>query len=387
MRSFHAIMICFVVFAVISGGCSFKERQYGKFTEEEIAKMPYAQVEGLPEPTGGITLSIMGETITANEIVNNEPVLEVLSPMAELGVYDFFYVKAKPTVSQLVKTKASDVLIYNLAKKNVPSKIDEMLEKAVEKEVSKYIANYNNNYALAEKAFKEMGFADWNAFREYKKKYVMTQMYMSKKIKTDKPIAHSDMIARYNMYISKQDPDFTWETRVKMRVIDIQPDKLAGDEIKTSDGETKEQAAARKGGELVKRIKAGEDFGKLAEANTHGIGKKTGGLWADTTVGSLAEPYDALEKAALKLNVGDVSDVIAADGHVFIMKLEDKRLGGTVPFIEVQGRIEGELRLIEQRLEYGKVFEDIVKQANVKDLEVFTDYCIKEAFAIIRSSK
>ena len=172
-----------------------------------------------------------------------------------------------------------------------------------------------------------------------------------------------------------------------MRVIDIQPDKLASDEIKVENGESREEATLRKGKELLERIKAGENFGKLAEANSNGVGKKTGGLWADRAVGSLVEPYDALEKAAEKMDSGDISDVIEVEGHVFVMKLEDKRIGGTVPFTEVQGRIESELRLISQRAEYNKVFVEIVQQANVKDLDIFTNYCLKQAFDIIQKSK
>jgi parvulin-like peptidyl-prolyl isomerase len=387
MRSYYMIMVFSVVFAVISSGCKLKERQYGKFTKDEISKMPYAKVEGLPEPSGGVTLSIMGQTVTANEIVNNQPVIKSLAPMADLGVYDLFTIKAKPLVSQIVMSKVSDVLVYNLAKKNAPSNIDEVLEKAAEKEVNRHLAKYGHNRARAESAFKKMGFFDWDDFTEFKKKVVMTQMYMSKKIKKDIPIAHDDMIARYNIFIANKDPDFIWDSRLKMRVIDIQPDKLASDEIKVENGESRKQATLRKGKELLERIKAGENFGKLAEANSHGVGKKTGGLWADRAVGSLVEPYDALEKAAEKMDSGDISDVIEVEGHVFVMKLEDKRIGGTVPFTEVQGRIESELRLISQRSEYNKVFAEIVQQANVKDLDIFTNYCLKQAFDIIQKSK
>ncbi|MCF7956214.1 MAG: peptidylprolyl isomerase [Phycisphaerae bacterium] len=407
MRSYCMITVFSVVFAVIIGGCRFKEREYGKFTEEEISKMPYAKVEGLPEPSGGVTLSIMGETITANEIVNNEPVLEALTPMAILAIYvkrggdaeygkddmkniyDNFYEKAKPVVSQIVMSKVSDVLVYKLAKKNAPSNIDEILEKAAEKEANKHLAKYGHNRARAESAFKAMklGISDWKDFTEFQKKFIMTQMYISKKIKRDIPISHGDMVARYNEYIAENDPNFIWDSRLKMRVIDIQPDKLTSDEIKVENGESRKQAALRKGKELLERIKAGEDFGKLAETNSHGVGKNTGGLWPDWSVGSLAEPLDVLEKAAEKMEAGDDPDVIETDGHVFIMKLEDKRVGGTVAFTEVQGRIESELRLIAQREEYNKLFTEIVEQANVKDLDVFTDYCLKQAFEIITKLK
>jgi len=382
MRSYQIITVCTLAFAIITSGCNLKQREYGKFTQEEIDNMPYATTEDLPVPTGGITISVIGQTLTADEIFSNPRVIEVLKPHADLGIYEIFFKKAKPTVSQVVISKASDVLIYHLARKSASSNIDEQLEGAVEKEINNHVANYGNNYALAEKAFKDMGYSDWKSFREFKKKLIMTQMYMSKQVKKDIPIPHSAMVARYN---ELKDEYYTWQGMLKMRVIDIQPDKLAAYDIK--EGETKIQAAQRKASELSIRAKAGEDFAKLAETNSHGIGKNTGGLWAEVTPGSLNTPYDILEKAAEKMNAGDISLPIKTDGHVFIMKLEEKRIGGTTPFAEVQQRIENELKLIQQRKEYNQIFADIVKQANVKDLDVFTNYCVRRAFDIIRNEK
>jgi len=377
------VIVFTVLFSVFSTGCSFKERQYGKFTEEQIENMAYAQTKDLPKPSGGVALSVLGETLTADQVVNNQQVIEALAPMAEFRDYEIFQKKARPTVSQIVISKASDALIYHAARRNAQSNIDEVLKKAVETEISKHVANYENNYALAEKAFKDMGFVDWNDFKEYKKKLVLTQFYMSKKVNKDIPIMHRDMIARYNALKKEY---FQWDGLLKMRVIDIQPEKLAPDEIDTANSETKNKAAVRKAIKLIERIKAGEDFGKIAEANTHGVGKSTGGLWENVTMGSLADPYDVLEKAAEKMEAGDVSNVIEVKGHVFIMKLEDKRPAGTTPFTEVQDRIEAELKIIQQRIEYNKIFAEIVQQADIKDLDIFTDYCLKRAFIIITGS-
>jgi parvulin-like peptidyl-prolyl isomerase len=379
MRSYYKVMIFVVLLGVISGGCKLKERQYGKFTEEELANLGYPTIEGLPAVSGGITVSVMGEAITVDEVVNSERVIEALTPLADLGVYNLFRKNAKATVEQIVVGKVSDVLIYHLAKKNAQSNIDEVLDKAVETEISKHVANYENNYALAEKAFKNMGFTDWKSFRQYKRKFVMTQFYMSSKVKKDKPIAHSDMIARYN---SLKD-QYQWDGVLKMRVIDIHPDKLDPSEIDTANSETKEQAALRKGKELLELIKTGKDFGGLAQTHSDGIGNKTGGLWGETTPGILKPPYDVVDKAAEKMNGGDVSDLIVTDGHVFIMKLEEKLEGGYTPFVEVQGRMEAELKILQQRVEYNKIFAEVVAQADIRDLDIFVEYCLRRAFVLI----
>lgn len=396
MRSYYIIIVFAAALAVISCGCSMKESHYGKFTEEEVSKMAYAKVEGLPEPSGGVTISVMSETVSADEVVNNEPVLATLARILSISeFYEVFAVKARPLIVEEIKNIVSKKYIYYTAKKNAPSSIDEMLEKIVKKEVDRHLANYDNNGALALSAFKTekefigMGVTDWKSFREYKKMMFMVRMYLSKKIKKDKPIMLDDMKARYNAYITKEivnenKPPIIWDYKLKMRVIDIHPDKLAPNEIDSANEETRQQAALRKGKELLNLInEKGEDFGKLAEAHSHGVGNDTSGLWAERIFGSLAEPYDTLEKAADKMNISDVSNVIEVKGHVFIMKLEDKREGGTVPFADVQGRMESEIRDLQQQIEYEKVLSEIVDQIDVRDLDIFTDYCLKRAFELI----
>lgn len=384
MRSYYIAMVLAIFVGLISCGCQIKQNNFGKFTEEEVSAMGFAQVDGLPEASGGITLSIMGETITADEVVNTEAMIKGLGALNEFGSYESFERKAREPVSRVIMGKVSDILLYQLARKDSPDNIDDMLVKAVDKEVDKHVANYENNFAKAEAAFKGMGFADWDDFREYKKKLVMTQFYISKQIKKDQPISHSEMVARYNALKKEY---FDIKGLLKIRVIEIEAGKLAADEIDSASGETAGQAAVRKGKELSKRAKDGEDFAELAEANSHGIARKVGGLWPDVTVGSLAAPYDELEKAAEMMEPGDVSDVIEAGGYVFVMKLDDKRKASVTPFTEVQDRIEAEIRLIQQRVEYNRVLVEIVEQAEVKDREVFTNYCLRHAFEIINSSK
>lgn len=394
MRSYFMIMVIAVVFTLIFGGCSLKEKEYGKFTAEEVARMPLVKAESLPDPTGGVTLSILSETITADDVVNNEKVIELLTPFAKTGLYELFAVKARDTLLTEIKERVSKKYIYHTAKKNAPSNIDEMLEKMIEQEVNRHLANYKNNYALAESAFKtekeflDMGVTDWKSFREYKKMMIMVRMYLSKKIKKEKPVKLSDMKAIYDMYVRRKHPEFVWDYELQLRVIDIQPDKLTPEQVDSASGETREQAALRTGKELLERINKGENFGRLAKEYSHGIGNDKGGLWEIHIFGSLAEPYDQLDKAADKMKVGDVSkDVIEAIGHVFILRLEGKREGGIAPFAEKQDRIEMEIKNLQQQIEYNKVLAEISSKIEVKDIDIFTDQCLRRAFELIEKRK
>lgn len=367
-----ALLICALCTYFI--GCS-NNNQYGKFSPEQMKDIPIVKRSELPPPTGGVTLSVMGETISVEDILAQPKAEEVLKPLAESGNYDLFRTQARPIIARTVMGKVSDIMIYHLASKEHPPNMESHIDKLVQKEVNNFVSNYNNDYAQAERAFKKMGITDWNEFREYKKKLMITQAYLAKKIKNDDPITHGEMITRYN---ELKDEFFQWEGKMKFRLIDIVPDKLEPGEI--SEGETAYQAAVRKAKDLKQKLENGEEFSNLAETHSHGIGKNNGGLWEPVSEGSLAEPYDQLEKAAKSMEPGDISEIIETGGHVFIMKLEDKTESGNTPFAEVQDRIEEEIKLIRQRKEYNKIISDIVKQANVSNMELFTKYSLQKAY-------
>lgn len=374
------IIICGFAFLAVCG-CTFKEKEYGKFNEEELSAIPLAMRTQLPAASGGLTLSVVGETITVDEIIRPPAVIEALTPiaMAENASFESFRSQAKPFLARIVMGKVSDILIYHLAKKNAPSNIDSVLDKAVEKEVNNFVAIYGNDYAKAEKAFKEMGLVDWDGFRQYKKKLLITQSYVAKQLQKNLPIMHRDMVNRYN-----KDERYKWDGIFRFRVIDIQADKLSADKIDTANGETADKAALRIARQLKKRLNEGEDFASLAQAHSLGIGNNNGGLWHDVTQGSLASPYDAIEAAAATLEPTEISEPIVSGGHVFIVKLEEKTEGGSTPFKDVQDQIEAEIRLIQQRNEYNKVIADIIQQANVADMDTFTEHCLKRAYRIIK---
>jgi parvulin-like peptidyl-prolyl isomerase len=384
MRTYSIIMVFCVVFGFILSGCTAKERLYGEFTEEEIAEMGYAKVDGLPPASGGVTLSIMGETVTSDEIIDNELLIKRLEPMTKYGIYEIFEKNARETVDIFIMNKVSDILIYQMAKKNAPPNIDEILEKSVESEVNQHVAVYGNDFAKAEEAFKEIGITSWDAFREHKKKLIMTQFYISKNVKKDIPIMHSDMLAMYNALKKKY---FIQVGKLTMRVIEIDANKLTADEIDTANGETAEDAAVRKATGLVKQLRENADFAKLAKTHSHGAKRKKGGLWNEMTTASINEPYDVLGKAAESMEPGDVSGVIKAGEYVFIMKLEDKIVGKVTPFAEVQGILESRLKMSQQRAVYNKALADIVNHAEIRDLGVFSDYCIKRAYEVITNKK
>ena len=63
------ILVSLALFLIsLSPGCGQNEAT-GKFTEEEMEAIPMATTDHLPEPSGGLVLSVYTETITAEEVI------------------------------------------------------------------------------------------------------------------------------------------------------------------------------------------------------------------------------------------------------------------------------------------------------------------------------
>lgn len=90
------------VFLVV--GCGSGDEP--KLTEEELAKIPFAQREGLPEASGGFVLAVGGETVTADEIVL--PLIEGFRPMARSTDFEQFKQRARGELERILLSKISN---------------------------------------------------------------------------------------------------------------------------------------------------------------------------------------------------------------------------------------------------------------------------------------
>jgi len=370
-----------MVALVLSGGCENDAQVTGRFTEEEMARIPLSRRTDLPEPSGGLALSVKSETITVNQIV--PPVIKAINLPAGID-RDSFRLRTRPVVREAVISKITDMLLYHEARKKAPENIDEQLETAVENEVNKLLASYGNDYALAQEALAEQGM-NWQQYREFQKKLLLTRSYYaSESLMKDTPITHSDMLDYYQA-MQRDDFEFKgllrkedvkWDGFFLFRLIDIRFDK-----VEVAPGGTPRAAVLQKADELIKKIKQGEDFGELAMAHSHGHRAKMGGLWTKVSEGSsLNRPYDVLIPLAEKMEPGEVAGPVESGGHVFIMKLEEKKKGGVAPFQELQARIELDIQLARRKSRFDKLIARLMSQANITGLDRFIDVCVEKAW-------
>ncbi len=352
--------------AFLLSGCSKNKLPQGKFTEEQMETIPYADQSELPQASGGLVLGIGSETITVDEVLAF--VERELKPIAEQHAnLATFRNQALPHIRDTLRGKVTEILLYQEAQKNSPENIDEIIEKAVESEISRFVSSYDNNYALAENAIKQMGM-DWQSFREYEKKLIMTQTYISSTLKEEKRFAYRNLV---DYYESIKDEQFTMPGVMEFSIIDIDPEKLTAG--------VDPEAHAK---EILARLEAGEDFAEVAKQSSHGPFAATGGKLEPVTPGSnsLTEPYGTLAKHAQQMQSDQITGPIEIQEHLFILKLNHLQHRETKSFAEVQPLIEQQLQFLYRQEQYNKLVSKLILKADIQQLEQFAQFCTREAY-------
>lgn len=343
-----------------------------KFSEEELAAIPLAQRENLPEPSGGFVLVVGGETITSDEIITG-PVLEYFKPIAKKS-FEQFKKQARPELERFISTKISNVLLYQQARRDAGTGIDleDALEKATETEVRRFIAGFDGDYAKAEQALKQMGM-DWDEFREYQKKMILSQDYIRRQMPENRPVTYGELVSYYN---EMKEEHFAAPEIITFRLIDLPVPEFKMTESNTSPPQKTRELANK----LLERLSKGEDFGQLAEQYSQGHRASFGGLWKPVQPGALAEPYDVLAAEAEKMTPSQIAGPIESGGHIFIMKLEEKKPKSFVPLEEVQKEVEAKILFERRKTAVDELSAQLVQQAALNKKDEFTDFCLEKIY-------
>jgi hypothetical protein len=366
------VMVC--VCASVLGGCGMVDNLLGRPDKDSIPNCPPPRRDtNRPPCSGGMVLPVNGELITINEVI--QPQLDDLKPIAQNGDYLDFRRRAKPLISQSIDNKVSNIVLHQKARKEMKEGIDEQLDKAADTEIKHFLAGFNGNYADAEKAIEKMGM-DWKSFREYQKKLILVQYFLSEELKEKRPITYSEMMEYYE---NAKDEQFHTSATVQFRLIDIVPSKLKMD---ANDPNMTRAASAKQLAQTVlEKLKEGEDFGKLAKQYSYDrVRAPLGGLWTPVTVGSLAQPYDVLEPEAAKLEAGQVAGPIEAKDHIFILKLESKTAESYEQFEKVQHNVEMSIKFQRRKEAVDKLVNKLMAQADTGDRNLFLELCMQKAY-------
>ena len=130
------------------------------------------------------------------------------------------------------------------------------------------------------------------------------------------------------------------------------------------DAEESKKVQARKKIETVqKKVSQGEEFGLLAKANSEGPTAQREGDLGYFSRGQMVKPF---EDAAFALNIGEVSGIVETQFGYHLIKVTDKKPARTIPYKEVQLKLEQHLKNEKEKTEIQGYIENLKKSATIK---------------------
>jgi parvulin-like peptidyl-prolyl isomerase len=368
------ILVGACVASLLLAGCDSKNKK-AALTDEEIRQRTIAL-----KPVRADALVVSGEAVTFDEIIavsspeegESVPLRDKLVELAKGTTLPQFLELARPQIRQRLNNSITTVILYKRAKRQLGDKADEQLDKIVEKELRRFILEHGDNGAAADAALQEMGMSR-QRFKEYRKKQILSQYYVTSKFPYNRPITHHEMIECYDRI---KDRDFRQAGLVQFRLIDIQPAKVP----RSGGNDDPIQAARNLAKDLMGKLQAGEDFAELAKKYSNDHRSSTGGLWPAVDPDSLAPPYDLLAARSRDMKVGEVAGPIETPEHVFIVKLEQKQEKGYRPYAEVQDQVEQQIKVDRRVQALDQLNEEVAKQVALADTSGFVDACLERLY-------
>ena len=367
-----------ILILLLISGC--EDGNKSDLTDAESRRRAITQKITVSEAAGESVLVVGGEVITSGQIIATPvehsemavSLAEHFKPIAQTSTLEQFKKWARPEIEEFLMSKITEILLYQEAKRQAGKNLDEALEKVAETEVRKFILDCGGDQAKAEEKLKQMGM-DRNGFKENRKRFILTQWYIASKFLDDRPITYKELMKYYDQM---KEQSFVIPAKLQFRLIDIQPNKLEMADPNQSQLEQARNLADK----LIRQIQAGEDFGELAKQYSHGHRREFGGLWQPVQPDSLAKPYDILAAEAQKIEPGQIAGPIEVEGHIFIMKLEEKSTKSYEPFEKVQEELEQKIIFNRRKDAFDKLNAEITQQVAPAEKNKFTDFCLEKIY-------
>jgi peptidyl-prolyl cis-trans isomerase C len=176
--------------------------------------------------------------------------------------------------------------------------------------------------------------------------------YLKKEVTSKVEVSEEDLKAYYE---SHKD-EFKMPEMVRARHILIKIDPSASDNDK--------KKAREKAEDILKKIKAGEDFAKLASDLSDDPGSKAkGGDLGFFPKGIMVKSF---EDVAFSLKPGEVSGIVETQFGYHIIKVEEKKEPGMEPFDTAKDKIKQKLLQERTKTKVTEFIEKAIKEANIE---------------------
>jgi peptidyl-prolyl cis-trans isomerase SurA len=366
-----------VLMLLLIGGCGGGSNPTGA----ELERRALARKIRLVEALGGFVLMVGGETVTSDEIIESPAELggvfvlpiEYFKPIAQVSELEEFKERVRGQFKEILTAKISSILLYQQAKRQVGENIEGALEKQAEKALREFVLAFGGDQIRADEALEQRGM-DWKSFKEYQKKSILIQWYVTSQLPNNRPVTYRELMDCYN---EMKDEYFARPAMIQFRLIDIQPARL-----KVWAPSERHELAKKLASRLLTRIQSGEDFVELVKQYSHGPMREFGGLWQPVQPGSLAAPYDMLAAEAENTKAGQVANLVVTPEHVFIMKLEEKQSAGYEPFGKVQRQAREKIIFDRRNEVVDRVNAGLMQQVELSKTDEFIDFCLEKIYQV-----
>lgn len=157
-------------------------------------------------------------------------------------------------------------------------------------------------------------------------------------------------------YYEKHSAQFKIPEKAKARHIMIKAETAASPDVK--------KKARERAEEVLKKIKTGEDFAKLAAEYSDDPGSKAkGGELGFLEKGKTFKTFD---EAAFKLNPGEVSDIVETPYGFHIIKMDEKKKEEVQPFESVRDTVMTKARDEMKAEKINEFLTQVMKDGDVK---------------------
>jgi foldase protein PrsA len=242
------------------------------------------------------------------------------------------------------KEALTSVLHYQIMSKHIADQVKETDE--IKKEADENFAKFEEftKQQLGQPEKMNQFYADKKVTKEEVKQFFLDQVklisYFGKDIKEE------DKKKEY-----EQAKKLGYLTEADVRHILISTEKRSKAEAK------------KKAEELVKKLRGGADFAKLATENTDDPGsKETGGLYQYNAMQPLAQTVEAYRNAAMTLPLNKISDPIETEFGYHIMRVEKRK---EQTYDEVKKDITKMLAQEKEHEFYNNKLKGIIKEEKI----------------------
>lgn len=282
----------------------------------------------VPVPFNGIQAIVNDTVITRDQVLGTAQRELGAAARTATSEDDYLRRRAKVLEDQLEQLIDRQLIVDEFKEKGYgfpDSLIDDMIRLRVKKD-------FNGDRVALTKTLRAENRTYEQFKKEEKEDFIIFQMTL-KNIRDELVISPK----KIERYYATNTAKFTVGNRVKLRMIVIDRAKHTAEE------------GPKIAAKALERLKAGEDFAKVADEMSDDARRFKGGDRGWTEEASLR---DELRKVAFSLPAGQLSDVVEIQGTHFILKADERQQSGVKPLTEVRQEVESILKDSErQRLQ------------------------------------